>query len=321
MGKANDQFSYFFNNPNRLADFFNVIVYGGQRIILPRHLADVQKCYQEPLPDRYGKKRASRRERDVAKLLCRNGHPVLLAVENQDQINYCMSLRCAEYDLTDLTRQLRRLKRHYRKSKELKGSAEYLSGMKATDRLIPSVTIVFYHGKGKWTAATQLKEILDLDGADEPLRRFLENYHLHVVSLEELDENRFETDLREVIGIAKCRGDKKALQAYCEDHADRLRSLSEDTYDLICTLLNRENLIQKKENYYNEETEDIDMCKAMDDWEKEARAKGKKEGRKEGEEKLSTLIQNLSRDNRLDDILKAASSVRARNRLYREYSL
>lgn len=37
MGKVNDQFNYFFSNPNRLADFFNGIVYDGQRVILPRH--------------------------------------------------------------------------------------------------------------------------------------------------------------------------------------------------------------------------------------------------------------------------------------------
>lgn len=57
MGKVNGQLSYYLNNPNRLADFFNAVVYGGQRVILPQQLADIQKCYQEPLSDRYGRKR------------------------------------------------------------------------------------------------------------------------------------------------------------------------------------------------------------------------------------------------------------------------
>lgn len=312
MGKVNDQFNYFFSNPKRLADFFNVIVYEGQQVILPQNLADIQKCYQESLPDRYGRKKASRREHDAAKLLCRNGHLILLAVENQDQFNYCMPLRCAEYDLADLGRQLRRLKKFYKENKELKG-AEYLSGMKATDRLIPSITIVLYHGKGKWAAATHLNELLDLEGMDAPLCRFLENYHIHVVNLTDLDETKFKTDLREVIGIAKCRGDKEALQRYCEDHADRLRNLDEDTYDLICSLLNLKSLILCKEDYYNNQTEDINMCKAMEDWAKEEQEKG--------EEKLSVLIKQLHKDNRMDDILKAANSVRARRRLYQEYSI
>lgn len=241
MGKVNDQFNFYLSNPDRLADFFNGIVYGGQRRILPQDLADIQKCYQEPLPDRYGRKKTHRRERDAAKLLCQNGHFILLAVENQNQINYCMPLRCAEYDLTDL------------------------------------------------------------------------------------DENIFETDLREVIGMAKRKGDKEALQRYCEDHADRLCSLAEDAYDLVCALLNQKTLTLKKESCYNAETEDLNMCKAMEDWAKEEREKGKKEGKKEGEkqgeEKLSALIQRLAKDNRMDDILKAANSVRVRRRLYQEYSL
>lgn len=313
MGKVNDQFNYFFSNPNRLADFFNGIVYGGQRVILPQDLADIQKCYQEPLPDRYGKKKPLRREHDAAKLLCRNGHFILLAVENQDQISYCMPLRCAEYDLSDLNRQLRRLKQHYRKTKALKGGAEYLSGMKAADRLIPSITVVLYHGKGGWTAATQLHEILDLEGMDAPLRKFLENYRLHVVSLTDLDENKFETDLRDVIGMAKCRGNKEALKVYCREHADRLRNLNGDTYDLICALLNLKSLMISGKNYYNNETEDVNMCKAIEDWAKEEQEKG--------EEKLSTLIKRLHQDNRTDDILKAAKSVRTRRRLYQEYKL
>lgn len=321
MGKVNDQLNFVLSKPSRLADFFNAIIYDGQRVILPQDLADIQKCYHEPLPERYGKRKVSRRERDVSKLLLRNGHCILLAVENQNQISYCMPLRCAEYDLTDLIRQLRRLKRHYRKTKELKGSAEYLSGMKATDRLIPSITILLYHGKDKWTAATQLSEILDLEGMDESLQKYLGNYQLHVVNLTDLDENKFTTDLREVVGIAKCRGNKDALRKYCRDNSDRLRSLDEDTYDLICALLNQKSLDFKKENYYNAEKEEIDMCKAMEDWAKDEQEKGRKEGRKEGEEQLSSLIQRLAKDGRMDDILKAAKSVRVRRRLYQEYSI
>ena len=43
MGKVNDQFNYCLSNPERLADFFNVIIYGGERVILPQQLADIQK--------------------------------------------------------------------------------------------------------------------------------------------------------------------------------------------------------------------------------------------------------------------------------------
>lgn len=80
-----------------------------------------------------------------------------------------------------------------------------------------------------------------------------------------------------------------------------------------------------KGNYYNSETEDMNMCKAMEDWAKEEQEKGKRagkrEGKREGEEKLSALIKKLHLDNRTDDIIKAASSVRVRRRLYQEYNI
>lgn len=86
-------------------------------------------------------------------------------------------------------------------------------------------------------------------------------------------------------------------------------------------MLNLKSLKLNKENYYNTETEEVNMCKAVEDWAKEEQEKGRKAGKKEGEEKLSTLIKKLHKDNRMDDILKAANSVRVRRRLYQEYSI
>lgn len=104
---------------------------------------------------------------------------------------------------------------------------------------------------------------------------------------------------------------------YCREHADRLRNLNGDTYDLICALLNLKSLMISGKNYYNNETEDVNMCKAIEDWAKEEQEKGKKEG----EKRLGALIERLHQDNRTDDILKAAKSVRTRYRLYQEYKL
>lgn len=42
MGKVNDQFNYCLSKPERLADFFNVIIYGGKRVILPQRSAEFE---------------------------------------------------------------------------------------------------------------------------------------------------------------------------------------------------------------------------------------------------------------------------------------
>ena len=203
MGRKNDELAWYLNRPVILSDFFNGCLYSGKRVILPEELAEMQKNYHENMRARNGKVRRTRRERDAAGLLCRKGHFAILAVENQDRPNLCMPLRCLEYDVEDFVRQLRRLKRRYQQEGGLKQGMEYLSGIKAGDRLIPSVTLVFYHGEGEWTAPVALQEMLDMGSMDETLKALHMEYRIRVIRLSDLKEEWFETGLRELIGMMK----------------------------------------------------------------------------------------------------------------------
>lgn len=333
MGKKNDELAWYLNRPSVLADFFNGSLYEGRQAILSEELAEMQKTYEESLQSRYGKKRKVRRERDVGKLLCRRGHFVLLAVENQDKPNLCMPLRNAEYDVTEYVRQLRRIKRRNEAKKDWADGVEYLSGVKRTDRLIPAITVVLYHGQASWNAPGRLQELLDTDGMDEVLHSLLMDYRLHIINLTELKEENFKTGLRELIGMMKRRDSKEALQAYCRENEDRFRNMDDETYDLICTMINHKTLAKKKERCRNKERRGVDMCKAIDEMVLDGKREGKEEGKRQGiligekrgekagEEKLSRLIAQLLSENRLADISKVTGSVQARRRLYREYGI
>ena len=91
----------------------------------------------------------------------------------------------------------------------------------------------------------------------------VQEYQIYVFSLEELQEENFRTNLRELIGLMKCRRDKETMQRYCRKHADRISKMDSATYDMVCTMLNLDTLQEKKEEYKNrEEQEKYDMCKA-----------------------------------------------------------
>lgn len=167
MGKKNNVLAWYLNKPSVFADFCNGCLYEGEKTVLSEDLAEVQKANNEVMRDRNGKLLKKGRERDVVKLLHKNHHFVMIAVENQDKINYCMPLRCMEYDVADFVKQLRRLKNRHKEEGGLETAEEYFSGMKETDRLIPIVTILFYHEKGKWNAAMRLKDMLDSAGLDQ----------------------------------------------------------------------------------------------------------------------------------------------------------
>lgn len=322
MGKVNYELCHFISRPEVFAELINVAVYGGEKVIQKENLADVQRAYGETLTDRYGKKRRKTRERDVVKALWMNGRYVLLAVENQANPNYCMPLRCLEYDVEDFAKQLRRLRRRYKKEGGLRAGDEYLSGIKESDKLIPNITLLLYHGSGRWNAARQLQDMVDMAALDEKLGAMHMNYKLHIINLTELDETLFETGLRELVGIMKRAEDKGQMQRYLRDNAERLQNMDDELYDLICAMAGiRELSVNQAKQDDENGKERKNMCKAWEDMKTDSREKGRKEGRKEGEERLGTLINRLYEDGREADVLKAAGSVRYRNRLYREYGM
>lgn len=333
MGKLNDELCHFVNRPEVFAELFNVGVYGGEKVILKENLSDVQRAYGEALPDRYGKKRRKIRERDVVKALCRNGKLVLLAVENQAGLNYCMPLRCLEYDVEDFARQLRRLRRHYKQGGGLRTGAEYLSGIRESDKLIPNVTILLYHGVGKWDAASRLQDMIDVTALDEKLKDMHMDYKLHVINLKELDENLMQTGLRELVGMLRRAGDKVKMQQFMQDNEERFRNMDDELYDLICTMLGLKELGKRKEDCKNQGKETYNMCVAFKEMMQDSREAGRKIGRAEGvkqgvkqgvrqgEERLGALICRMYKEGRGEEVPKAAESVCFRNKLYREYGI
>ncbi len=122
-------------------------------------------------------------------------------------------------------------------------------------------------------------------------------------------------------------------QAYFRENEERFRNMDDETYDLICTMINHRNLLKEKEKCRNKGKEGVDMCKAIDDMILEGKMEGKREGiligekrgekkgEKAGEEKMSRLIAQLLKDNRLTEISKVTSSVQARRRMYQEYGI
>lgn len=59
------------------------------------------------------------------------------------------------------------------------------------------------------------------------------------------------------------------------------------------------------------------MCKAFEDWSKEERKKGEKNG----EKKALTLMSKLIQDNRFEEARRIADNTALRKKLYLEYGI
>ncbi|HJC56350.1 MAG TPA: Rpn family recombination-promoting nuclease/putative transposase, partial [Candidatus Eisenbergiella intestinipullorum] len=200
MGEKNDAFCTFMERADIFADFINGTVFGGRREVAPEELEAVPGIYHaEKHTDR--RRGTGGRYRDVAKKRCREGTCCVLTVENQNELHYAMPARCMEYDALEYAGQLRKRRTRHRREKDLKGSAQFLSGLTPEEKLDPVVTLVFYHGKKSWEASCDLHGMLNFEGANEMFRKYTANYRMNLYTLEDLREEYFTTGFRDVIGV------------------------------------------------------------------------------------------------------------------------
>lgn len=115
---------------------------------------------------------------------------------------------------------------------------------------------------------------------DPRLLPLVQDYKVHLIepaALKLEDLGKFRSSLREVLGFIKYSRDQARLGELLQAD-DRFRSLDWDAALVIQACTNMK--LEKKE-----ETEECDMCKAIEDMMKDSLKEGMEKGRKEGMEK------------------------------------
>ena len=229
-------------------------------------------------------RKLSGRSRDV-KMRLKSGEVLrVLAVENQNQVDYTMPLRCMEYDALEYRKQLSEHKERNRRG-NYRGmtGAERLCGMRKEEKLFPVYTICLYHGEKEWDGPRKLSEMMDFGKEGEAFEGMFSDYPMRLYCIgEEEDFDRFHTELRELFCAVKNRKDKRALQELMEKE-EGYRHLSAETAKTMSVLLNMPRIWEERERYMEEEEEEeYDMCQAIREWIEDERKAGYEEGIKEG---------------------------------------
>lgn len=125
MGKNNNIMSHYFSDSRRFADLFDVVFFGGKPVVEDESLSETSQVYHQleaEKPKTGQKERWLERIRDVSKQLDNRGVLRLLALENQNQVDYAMPFRCMQYDTME--RKSGTVQDHYgRCSTEVTGKA------------------------------------------------------------------------------------------------------------------------------------------------------------------------------------------------------
>ena len=300
MSKGHTAVNEFLEKKVRYADFFNGNLFQGQQIVLPEELEIIKGESDILVEDKGDNPKDVQRYRDIVMRWKKEIYLVVLACETQSEVHYAMPVRKMLYDSLSYVGQMKEIwETHERNSKkETLTRQEYLSRFRKEDRLVPVITVVFYYGNHAWDGSKDLYGMFANHAflENELVRRYIPNYWINLIDADSVEDiNCFQTDLKEIFGMLKCRKDKKALQAYMQENEEYFRHVDFGTYHAIEELL-QSKAIFEKQVAKEEEEDEMDMCKALEDLYQD----GVNEGR---DDKLKELVAKKLAKNKTVEVI------------------
>lgn len=206
MAKADNALQEYWDDEEKFADLFNAKLFGGEKVILPEKLSELDSRGTMKISGKGKKESVSTSVyRDlvkVTKIYKEYGiELVILGLENQEHIHYAMPIRVMGYDYSEYKKQYRKNARKYKENPKGLTPDEFLSKMKRSDKFYPVITIVLYYGEKVWDGAKTLHEVLNIS---ERIKPFVNDYGIHLVEVRENDlplQNENNQDLFKLCSI------------------------------------------------------------------------------------------------------------------------
>lgn len=286
MGKINNVINRYLDDERRFADLFNGIWFQGKGVISPEALQDCSERYITEAKEcnaNGGRAKSRERTRDIKKRLSDGKTLRILAIENQNLVDYTMPFRCMEYDTLEYRQQLDNIRKSNKEEGRFSSPAEKLCGIRKTDRLTPVYTICLYHGEEKWDGPRTLKDMMDFGEEEEKFFPYFKDYPMHLYCINEMEDfSVFHTDLKELFTALQFRKNQEALERLLKEN-EKYSHLEVDTAEAMAVMLNLpEKWIKTQIHKFKNEKEEYDMCQAIREWSAKERAAGRQEGRQEG---------------------------------------
>ena len=189
------------------------------------------------------------------------------------------------------------LKRNTEKKKDLRSSEEFLSGIKASDRLIPCITIVIYYGTRPWQINFSMKDMFDVK--DE---HHLIDFKMNLLEVHSDTHQYKDNELDLVFSITReiLNGNFVIIKEKYK------QSIPKQVALVIASMAKDEELYQQIKE---EEKEVIVMCESLDRMREEARAEGKIQGEKTALRILTNLLKKGISDSYILEITGVSSEL------------
>ena len=290
----------FLSDPFVFADAFNGAVFGGEQVIAPDSLSEMDTTVFFHSMAESGEEKTQERRRDVLKTLsCKTAGTtdyVILAVEEQSSVDYAMPLRTQTYDVACYNKQAMEIGAFNKREKKEEVARHFVSQLLPGDKLNPIVTLVLFLSDARWDGPRSLREMLK--PYPKELEPFINDYKLNLLcpaDLELEEIHRFKSDLAAVLMAAKfARDNERLANAIRTDSAFRdltnstteplIRQLSNYDYNMEDTTMGL-NLAEKTERmsqffYHRGEMDGIE--KGLQAGRQEGLQAGRQEGERNG---------------------------------------
>ncbi|MBR1854888.1 MAG: hypothetical protein IJ794_17375 [Lachnospiraceae bacterium] len=314
MGKCDETMYNYLSEPERFADLFNAGCFHGRQLVEADKLEQLAERVQisEVPKQRRSRKYKTRPKsiyRDIRMKLPDGTKFIILAVEDQQVIDYEMPWRIMRYDCADYENQINAIHRRKRRDREARSSGKtgrfkLSEKMDASDRLIPVFTICFYHGTEPWTGPRSLRDMMEFGENAEKWKELFADYQMIFVDAGDpaLAAN-CRTDLKLLLDVLRLRGDKERMLELLQGRG--YANVSKETAETIAVMAGMPEMLENMEQYENAEGGGYKMCIAMDGIREDARMQGISQGISQGIKIIST-IQSSRREGKEElDIKKA----------------
>ncbi len=308
MQKVKDKTQRTLESYNEVfADIVNVLLFDGKEVIKPDELTDATEISQFKVSGDIHSQ-----ERDVAKFW-KDGliQIALIGLENQTDPDPDMPLRIISYDGAAYKEQLIKRKKGKR---------------------FPVITLVLYFGyKREWGKVRSLRDRLNIP---DELRDYVSDYKINLFEICKLNDET----------VAKFTSDFKVVADFCTQMYKNGRYIPssgalvhprevmdamsafigdkrfEEVYNESVKRSGEEAITMKDTSVFDSIVE-IGVKRGEELGLKRGEELGLKRGLKHGEAKLASLISELLKNGREDDIKKVATDSKYRNKLYSEFGL
>ncbi len=322
MAKEDIAVKQYLKVRKRFADIYNANMFGGRQVIIPEELSEInaesdiiERCrkiiFKNDKAESTQAKRALWRYRDII-MRWRGIILMILTCEVQDKVHYAIPVRGMLYDALSYTDQMRETwEQLSEEERKMVDGAEFFSRFRKEDKLCPVVTLVFYYGEKPWDGSLELYDMFTLEREEdmEVVKSFVANYKVNLVDVSRIEDlSVYHSDLKEVLGMVKCRGSKEKLLEYANKNREFFEAVDYETVNALGVMIHGGKVYA--DMFKNESEVEYNMCKALQDLWDDGVKTGEMRGISEGIKKAIFMLRKVgTSDDIIIDMIKTEYNV------------